>query len=460
MKNKTVLMMSALLAFGLLATSIASINFKSSQVVCAEVEGYGIYIGDDEVTEEKLNGEGWAYTPATSETNAILTLNGVNISSGYESYSGQCGIYYEGSDPLDIVLEENSVNTFITSELGFSGMDLGNADVSISGKGKIVIEAQSYGIKYGNLVVNDATIEISSQLHGIGRNDFTSTLTINNASINILVTVYNPITAGTLNVNNSTIVALATSGSREALVFNTLSLSKGMFIMAGDNADTATIVEDASTWDHSGKWVKIALKPTDKTTLNATIEEVEEYYNSIKENNEYGSFSTELFTAINSAKEVANDDDATQDEVDDAKIALDNAADKVQADIKEYEDTKVAKVAIDKINVLPNASDVTADDKESIEAARAAYDALTEDQKEKVTSETLKKLTDAEDALANLKPVDPQDPQKQGGLSGGAIAGIVIGSIFFLLLIACLVLYLLNKKEIINISFLNKNKKK
>ena len=46
-------------------------------------------------------------------------------------------------------------------------------------------------------------------------------------------------------------------------------------------------------------------------------------------------------------------------------------------------------------------------------------------------------------------------PEK-AGLSGGAIAGIVIGCFFGLLLIACVVLFLLHKKGIVNIPFLKK----
>ncbi len=52
------------------------------------------------------------------------------------------------------------------------------------------------------------------------------------------------------------------------------------------------------------------------------------------------------------------------------------------------------------INALPAAGDVTATHKTDIEAARAAYDALTDTQKSKVSADTLKKLTDAEAALA------------------------------------------------------------
>ena len=55
---------------------------------------------------------------------------------------------------------------------------------------------------------------------------------------------------------------------------------------------------------------------------------------------------------------------------------------------------------IEMINALPAAPDVTVDDKDDIEVAREAYDALTDAQKALIDADTLKKLTDAEDALA------------------------------------------------------------
>ena len=59
-----------------------------------------------------------------------------------------------------------------------------------------------------------------------------------------------------------------------------------------------------------------------------------------------------------------------------------------------------AKVVENIINALPDAEDVTLRDKKAIDAARAAYEALTDDQKALVDEEVLQKLTDAEDALA------------------------------------------------------------
>ena len=48
-------------------------------------------------------------------------------------------------------------------------------------------------------------------------------------------------------------------------------------------------------------------------------------------------------------------------------------------------------------------TDVTVDSREAIEAARKAYDALTTDQKKRVSADTLKKLTDAETALTSAE---------------------------------------------------------
>ena len=64
-------------------------------------------------------------------------------------------------------------------------------------------------------------------------------------------------------------------------------------------------------------------------------------------------------------------------------------------------ENKAVTNVIAQINALPAA--VTAADKAQIEAARAAYEALTDDQKALITEETLDKLTVAEAALADAE---------------------------------------------------------
>lgn len=76
------------------------------------------------------------------------------------------------------------------------------------------------------------------------------------------------------------------------------------------------------------------------------------------------------------------------------------------ADKKEADDTAAAKKVIDAINALPAKEDVTSSDKEAVEAARAAYAALTASQKDKIDTATLQKLTDAEEALVALGELD------------------------------------------------------
>ena len=66
-------------------------------------------------------------------------------------------------------------------------------------------------------------------------------------------------------------------------------------------------------------------------------------------------------------------------------------------------DQEAADAVVTLFDALPAVENITLDDKASIEAARAAYNALTDDQKALVSAENLAKLTAAEDALAALE---------------------------------------------------------
>ena len=64
------------------------------------------------------------------------------------------------------------------------------------------------------------------------------------------------------------------------------------------------------------------------------------------------------------------------------------------------------------LDTLPAAADVKLEDKEAIEKARAAYDALTDEQKAAIDPAVLKKLTDAEAALNAAEPEPTPEPGK------------------------------------------------
>ena len=69
-------------------------------------------------------------------------------------------------------------------------------------------------------------------------------------------------------------------------------------------------------------------------------------------------------------------------------------------------DQAAADAVTEAINALPAADKITLENKEAIEAARAAFDALTETQQALVSKDALEKLTAAEDALAKLEAAE------------------------------------------------------
>ena len=157
---------------------------------------------------------------------------------------------------------------------------------------------------------------------------------------------------------------------------------------------------DANHEDAAPACVTASISEVNKEALNAAITEATEYYNTIKDNEAYSEIAAALNEAIEAAKTVATDENVTEAEIREAIEALNAAKDKAEADKQAADDAAAAQAVTEMINALPAADAVTTADRDVIEAARAAYDALTDSQKAKVSEETLKKLTDAEAALA------------------------------------------------------------
>ena len=148
------------------------------------------------------------------------------------------------------------------------------------------------------------------------------------------------------------------------------------------------------------KFTGVGLIPTvDKSALETAITAAETLYDSIKDDTNYSTIASTLKTAIDAAKEVADSDTADQDAVDAAKTAITTAKTNAEAAKKDVDDTNAANAVITQINALPANEDITSANKVAIEAARAAYNALTDDQKKKVDATVLAKLTNAETAL-------------------------------------------------------------
>ncbi len=146
-------------------------------------------------------------------------------------------------------------------------------------------------------------------------------------------------------------------------------------------------------------------------------------------------YTTECKAKIDAAREAY--DALTEGQkalVDNYSILTQAEADyaKMKAD---HEAAAEVEALIENIGTVEN----TAESRAKVQEAREAYDALTEDQKELVSNYDV--LIEAEKTIAVYDtPVKP-------GLSGGAIAGIVIGSVFGVLLIAVLVLFFIKKNK-------------
>ena len=185
------------------------------------------------------------------------------------------------------------------------------------------------------------------------------------------------------------------------------------------NANSAESVDiiyyvkgDENHKDSEQYTVVVTFKNLTISNFESEIEEAEEYYNYIKDNEDYSEIANTLKNAIETAKETLN-------EVNNSEFGFLNGSDFLNL-INSVESAKEVVDTIDQINALPAIDNVTTADKDTIEEVRAAYDALIDDQKAKISADTLKKLTNAEGALAkaienaNKKPSNNNANQSSG----------------------------------------------
>ncbi|MBQ6482247.1 MAG: hypothetical protein IJI45_14105, partial [Anaerolineaceae bacterium] len=155
---------------------------------------------------------------------------------------------------------------------------------------------------------------------------------------------------------------------------------------------------DNSNYTLATDTTNFTISEVDKIALNSVISNAAEYYEQIRTN--YPDIAAALQNALTNANAVSDNQNVTEDTVRDAVTALNAALDKAKADVKDADDTAAAAPVSAMIDALPLAESITVDDKNAIEAARDAYDDLTDDQKAKVGSERLAKLEADEAALA------------------------------------------------------------
>ena len=160
----------------------------------------------------------------------------------------------------------------------------------------------------------------------------------------------------------------------------------------GTNEFAATYTPtDTTRYNEKHTGLSVTVGEVDKTALNNAISLAETYYDQIKDNTDYTDIVNSLNSAIDAAKAVKNNPNVTSETVAEAVTTLNTAVD----------DTKAAEPVIDKIIALPAAEDVENTDVDAIHEARAAYDKLTDGQKQMINETITQKLKDCEEALIN-----------------------------------------------------------
>ena len=120
---------------------------------------------------------------------------------------------------------------------------------------------------------------------------------------------------------------------------------------------------------------------------------------------------------LDNAQAVADAKAAYDALTDDQKALVPaDTVNKLNAAVAKIADLTAANTVSGTISALPDFSNVTTANKDAIEAARTAYNALTDDQKAYVSADTIKKLTDAEDKLVIIQVMSEVSAKTGSGM--------------------------------------------
>ena len=414
---------------------------------------YPLWVGGVQVDEDNMDdvlSDGTiSFTPAVPDVSpATLTLNGANITEGYlDAYHRTNGIYYSGSDSLNVVLASNTKNTI--SDLTY-GLISNTAPVVFSGSGSLNATVSSTGFYGSEIIVESGTIVATGTGEGGYGISAYGKIEINGGSVtatglDIGVSSY----IGKIYVKEgASLTAIGGTRSFDGNVVNEFE-GKGWTDVAGTEGEA--VIEVSESGQNLLSFRKVVFKShTHVWDENWTSDETHHWHACLGDD-----ATDECLLEVEAAYA-----EHTYGETGEARFTctvcghVDNNK-KAAAELLDAKEA--AKKALDDLLAGKNESDYDPEDwaalKKIIEDAKAQIDNAS-------SIETVNSTeSDAEDQVALIKTIDqkPTD-QPQGGLPAGAVVGIVIGSILLLALIACGVLFLLHKKRIIVIPFLNKNK--
>ena len=357
---------------------------------------YPLYVGDTQVTDGNMDdvfGDGTVrFTPADETTPATLTLNGLTLST----YSGEAietyGIYWNDTAALNIVLTADTVNTVSPSGAVYGIYS--NGAVIISGEGTLTAagteSSGATGLDAKGLTIDGATVDISGA-YGIKCAGYTVTISggvvtakgdfgaVRGNVINAI-----PGTGWTNKAGTEGEAAIAVSTEGQTLDYKKVTFAAHEHAYGEDITDESYYTCDCGEVDAERKAAYDSAQEV--TAAESKIDAIGEVV-----------YTSDSKAKIDAAREAFDALSDTQ------KAAVTNAGALTAAESK-YASLKADHEAADAVKALITAIgtvEYTDACKTKIDAARAAYDALTAEQKALVDNYGV--LTAAEARYAALK---------------------------------------------------------
>lgn len=207
-----------------------------------------------------------------------LTLNGVDIKTGYTNDFGTFAIYYEGEDKLNVILSSGSENIIGDKEsdsaLFEAAINSENSDVSISGDGTLSAYSSKYGIIGENITIDGGVVNAKGGEEGCGIK--ADSITINDGKLtaagnkqaisgNVINAIEGTGWADIEGTSEKTDIAISTEGQtlefkkvqfpEEVITVTDISLDKTSYTMhTGEKLCLNAVLTSEDAADKTVKW--------------------------------------------------------------------------------------------------------------------------------------------------------------------------------------------------------------
>ena len=223
---------------------------------------YDLWVGGKRVTsgnmDNILNAD--AATASYDPDTNTLTLSGATISDGYDPNSyGKSGIYYSGSAKLNIVLSSGTENTIASGEnitIGINSIN-GDADIAVSGDGKLTVSAAYHAIAVQDeLEIKGGTIIASGGYYGM---NIQGNVAISGGTVTASGTGNSGIgiSAPNITFSGGSVTAFSEGYDGKGILTGSIIVAEGLTVMAGDDEDSAALIDEIEGWNHNEKWIQI-----------------------------------------------------------------------------------------------------------------------------------------------------------------------------------------------------------